>query len=73
MSASLGIATVAYLPFSFFNLINVAISFIYAFLGFQIKHIEPEIELAAAPDQVVLYGVGNRRGEPNTPEAALPA
>jgi len=72
MSASMGIATAAYLPFSFFNLINVIISFIYALVGFQIKQLEPESERAAAPEQVVLYGVGNRRAEPTTPEAALP-
>lgn len=72
MSATLGIATMAYFPFSFFNLINVALSFIYALLGFQIKHIEPEQKRAPAPEQVALYGVGNRRAEPNTPEAARP-
>jgi len=72
MSATLGIATIAYLPFSFFNLINVAISFIYALFGFQIKHIEPEQERAPSPEKVVLYGVGNRRAEPTTPEAANP-
>lgn len=72
MSASMGIATAAYLPFSLFNLINVAISFLYAVIGFQIKHIEPEVEPAAAPEQVTLYGVGNRRAELITPEAARP-
>ena len=73
MAATLGVATMAYLPFSFFNLINVALSFIYALLGFQIRHIEPDQEHAAPPEQVALYGVGNRRAEPTTPEAALPA
>lgn len=72
MSATLGIATIAYLPFCFFNLINVAISFIYALFGFQIKHIEPDHEPIPPPEQVALYGVGNRRVEPNTPEAAQP-
>ena len=73
MSASLGIATIAYLPFCFFNLINVAISFIYALLGFQIRHLEPKHEKTAAPHQVALYGIGNRRAEPTTPKAALPS
>jgi NhaC family Na+:H+ antiporter len=68
MSATLGIATMAYLPYSFFNLINVVISFAYALIGFQIRHLEPEDEVAPPPDQVTLYGVGNRRGEPTTPE-----
>ena len=69
MSAALGIATLAYLPYSFFNLINVVISFAYAIFGFQIRHLEPEDEPAPAPDQVTLYGVGNRRAEPTTPES----
>jgi NhaC family Na+:H+ antiporter len=72
MSATLGIATAAYLPFAFFNLINVVISFIYAFVGFQIKHIEPAAELMPPPEQVTLYGVGQRRAEPTTPESAKP-
>ena len=48
------IATVAYFPFCYFDLINVVISFIYALFGFQIKHIEPDLEHAALPEQVVL-------------------
>ena len=72
MSATLGIATMAYLPFCFFNLINVLVSFLYALFGFQIRHIEPEVERAAAPETVALYGVGNRRAEPTTPAAAQP-
>ncbi len=72
MSATLGIATWAYLPFCFFNLINVVISFIYAFTGFQIKHVEPEKEVLQPPETVELYGVGQRRAEPTTPDAANP-
>ena len=72
MSATLGIATMAYFPYCFFNLINVIVSFAYALLGFQIRHIEPAVELAPAPDELTLYGVGNRRAEPTTPEAARP-
>ncbi len=72
MSATLGVATWAYLPFCFFNWINVIVSFIYALFGFQIKHIEAEKEVVEAPDSVTLYGVGKRRAEPTTPEAAKP-
>lgn len=72
MSAALGITTMAYFPFCFFNLINVAISFIYALLGFQIKHIKPDKDQADAPEKVTLYGVGHRRAEPTTPETAKP-
>jgi hypothetical protein len=60
-------------PFCFFNLINVAISFAYALFGFQIKHLEPEAERVEAPKQVALNGIGKRRAEPTTPEAAQPA
>ncbi|UCC54665.1 MAG: Na+/H+ antiporter NhaC [Anaerolineaceae bacterium] len=73
MSATLGIATMAYLPYCFFNLTNVVLSFVYALFGFQIRHIEPEKERVPHPEQVALYGVGNRRSEPTTPEAANPA
>ena len=70
MAATLGIATLAYLPFCFFNLINVALSFAYALFGFQIRHVEAEKAPLPAPDKVTLYGVGNRRAEPTTPEPA---
>jgi NhaC family Na+:H+ antiporter len=36
MAATLGVATLAYLPFAFFNLINPLISVIYGFTGFTI-------------------------------------
>jgi NhaC family Na+:H+ antiporter len=72
MSATLGTATWAYLPFCFFNLINVVISFIYAFTGFQIRHVEPEKEVLSPPESVELYGVGQRRVDPTTPDAANP-
>ncbi|WP_305857179.1 Na+/H+ antiporter NhaC [Balneatrix alpica] len=36
MAATLGVATFAYLPFAFFNLINLALAVIYAMVGFQV-------------------------------------
>jgi len=36
MSATLGVATLAYLPFAFFNLINPLVSIVYGFTGFTI-------------------------------------
>ncbi len=39
MAASLGVSTLAYFPFCFFNLINPVISLIYAFTGFTIRKI----------------------------------
>ncbi len=47
MSATLGVATLAYLPFAFFNLINPLVSIIYGFTGFTIEEIGDE--LGAAP------------------------
>jgi NhaC family Na+:H+ antiporter len=40
MAGTLGVATLAYLPFAFLNLINPVISIIYGFTGFTIKYIE---------------------------------
>jgi NhaC family Na+:H+ antiporter len=46
MSASLGVATFAYLPFCFFNLINPVVAIIYGLLNIKIKKLdEPDLEL----------------------------
>ena len=71
MAATLGIATMAYLPFCFFNLVNVLISFIYAMIGFQIKHIKPESVVKEPLQESTLYGIGGRRVAPTEHEAAL--
>jgi len=42
MAATLGVATFAYLPFAFFNLINPAVSIIYGFTGFTIERIDSQ-------------------------------
>ena len=39
MSASLGIATLSYLPFCFFNLVNPIIAIVYAIMNFKIEKI----------------------------------
>lgn len=44
MAQTLGVATIAYLPFCFFNLANPVISAVYGFTGFSIKKLEPEEE-----------------------------
>ncbi|NND61128.1 MAG: Na+/H+ antiporter NhaC, partial [Gammaproteobacteria bacterium] len=41
MAATLGVATLAYLPFAFFNLISPLMSIAYGVTGFSIRHIEP--------------------------------
>ena len=68
MSAALGIATMAYLPYCFFNLTNVIVSFVYVLLGFQIRHLEPEEVPDPPPEEATLYGVGDRNVEPTTLE-----
>jgi NhaC family Na+:H+ antiporter len=41
MAGVLGIATGAYLPYCFFNLLSPVVSLIYGFTGFRIEHIQP--------------------------------
>ena len=48
MAATLGVATLAYLPFVFFNLINPVVSVIYGYTGFTIKKIE-DVQEEALP------------------------
>jgi NhaC family Na+:H+ antiporter len=72
MAATLGIATMAYLPYCFFNLLNVAISFIYDLIGFQIKHIKPGEEYEETPDEVRFHGVAGQRTDTITHEEARP-
>jgi len=40
MAGTLGVATLAYLPFAFLNLINPVVSIIYGYTGFTIKLLE---------------------------------
>jgi NhaC family Na+:H+ antiporter len=44
MAQTLGVATFAYAPFAFFNLINPLISALYGFTGFTIEKLKPEPE-----------------------------
>ena len=48
MAGALGVATFAYLPYAFFNLMNPVISAIYGFTGFTIVPLEEEETLEAA-------------------------
>ena len=48
MAATLGVATLAYLPFAFFNLINPLVSIFYGYTGFTIKRLDAEPDTAAA-------------------------
>lgn len=42
MGSTLGVATVLYLPFAFFNIFSPLLSVLYGFTGFKIVHTEPE-------------------------------
>jgi NhaC family Na+:H+ antiporter len=66
----LGVATVAYFPFAFFNLINPVISFAFAALGKHIQRVEPHSHFADAPHDVQFYGVGGRHAD-EFPEQGL--
>ncbi len=48
MAAALGVPTLAYLPFCFFNLINPFVSMFYGFTGFKIEPAESEPQTVAA-------------------------
>jgi NhaC family Na+:H+ antiporter len=57
MSATLGVATIAYLPFAFFNWINPLLSFIYAALGLRIGHVDDETGYETVPEKIEVYGI----------------
>ncbi|MEZ5315995.1 MAG: Na+/H+ antiporter NhaC [Vicinamibacterales bacterium] len=48
MSQTLGVATVAYLPYAFFNLINPLVALAYGFTGFSIMKL-PEADTSSKP------------------------
>src|SRR5690606_35870680 len=54
MAATLGVATLDYLPFVFFNLVNFGLAFVAAAVGFRILPLEREagVPAAAADAQV---------------------
>jgi NhaC family Na+:H+ antiporter len=47
MSATLGVSTFVYFPYCFFNLLNPIISLVYAFVGFNIQHLQADAYPAA--------------------------
>jgi NhaC family Na+:H+ antiporter len=52
MAATLGVATLSYVPFAFFNLLNPLVSILYAFAGIRMLKQEPPLpELQSAEDQ----------------------
>ncbi len=67
VSATLGIATLSYLPFCFFNLITPVVAFVFALMGWQVERVEPEEEPPGMPEEARMYGIGDQPTEPVTP------
>jgi NhaC family Na+:H+ antiporter len=63
MSATLGIVTIAYLPYCFFNMLDFAVTFLFAILGFKIQRVEPET--------ADFRGIGGQRVGPTEDEALV--
>ncbi len=65
----LGVETIAYFPWCFFNLINPVLSFTYAALGFQIKKIPPQVSNekeqtdSTGPNETDFYGVSGQNAD----------
>jgi len=53
MAATLGVATLAYLPFAFFNLVNPLVSVIYGFTGFTMVKIDDAAEAVDAAAEAI--------------------
>jgi Na+:H+ antiporter, NhaC family len=51
MTGVLGVSTIQYLPFAFFNLLNPLVALAYAFTGFRIEHLEPAPTEAPVADE----------------------
>ncbi len=49
MGAVLGVSTLAYLPFAFFNIASPALSVLYGFTGFKVVRAEPVTEPEGTP------------------------
>ena len=43
MTGVLGVPTIEYLPYTFFNLLNPLVALVYAFTGFRIEHVAPVV------------------------------
>lgn len=49
MAATLGVATLDYLPYAFFNLANPLIAAFLAYVGFKILHVKPQADVVHKP------------------------
>jgi len=50
MSGVLGVPTIEYLPFAFFNIVNPVIAVIFGFTGFRVERIQPPGDAAGAAE-----------------------
>ena len=71
MSATLGIATIAYLPYCFFNLLDVAVTLLFGIIGFKIARVAPKEEIQELPADADFRGVGGHRVGPTEHEAEV--
>jgi Na+:H+ antiporter, NhaC family len=44
MAGVLGVPTVEYFPYAFFNLINPLLALVFAFTGYGVEHLDPPVE-----------------------------
>jgi NhaC family Na+:H+ antiporter len=56
MTGVLGVPTMQYLPFAFFNLLNPVVALVYAFTGFRVEHLAPDASSATAADALAPAG-----------------
>ncbi len=59
MGAVLGVPTLTYLPYCFFNMASPVLSVLYGFTGFKIEKLDPARQ-PAGPDGDVPQGTGPR-------------
>jgi Na+:H+ antiporter, NhaC family len=62
MTGVLGVSTMSYLPWAFFNLLNPLVALAFAFTGFRIEHVEGEAG-DTSPEQPLVAPGGDRHVE----------
>ena len=49
MTGVLGVPTISYLPFAFFNILNPLVALVFAFTGYRVEHVEGDTAPEAHP------------------------
>ncbi|KAB8180326.1 Na+/H+ antiporter NhaC [Lysobacter maris] len=52
MAVTLGVATIDYLPYAFFNLVSPFVSAILAYAGFKILHVTPQVDATVSDHEI---------------------